>query len=143
MTRFRLWPGLAALLALLFVAACGPPTVQPAADQVASATMADQQAMEVAVQATLTAMASTFTPTPPLSATPVVATIASPADVPRITAQELKAMLDAGQAVVFDARRRESYIQQHIAGAISLPQNEVAARLAELPADKQVVFYCT
>jgi 3-mercaptopyruvate sulfurtransferase SseA len=99
--------------------------------------------MEVAVQATLTAMASTFTPTPPLSATPVVATIASPADVPRITAQELKAMLDAGQAVVFDARRRESYIQQHIAGAISLPQNEVAARLAELPADKQVVFYCT
>ncbi len=104
MTQFRLWPGLAALLALLFVAACGPPTVQPATDQAASATVADQQAMEVAVQATLTAMAPTFTPTPPLSATPVVATIASPADVPRITAQELKAMLDAGQAVVFDAR---------------------------------------
>ena len=65
------------------------------------------------------------------------------ADVLRITAQELKAKLDAGQAVVFDARRQSDYAQRHIAGAISLPQNEVAARLAELPTDKLAVFYCT
>ena len=71
------------------------------------------------------------------------ATIASAADVPRITAQELKAKLDAGQAVVFDARLQESYAQRHIAGAISLPEDEVAARLAELPTDKLAVFYCT
>jgi len=77
------------------------------------------------------------------SETPIVATITSSADVPRITAQELKAKLDAGQAVVFDARRQTSYAQRHIAGAISLPQNEVAARLAELPTDKLAVFYCT
>jgi len=64
-------------------------------------------------------------------------------DVPRITAQELKAKLDAGQAVVFDARLQESYTQRHIAGAVSLPEDEVAARLAELPTDKLVVFYCT
>lgn len=142
MTQFRLWwPVLAALVALLFVAACGSPTVQPAPDQAAST--ADQQAIEAAVQATLTAVAPTLTPTLPVSATSVVATITSPADVPRITAQELRAKLDAGQAVVFDARRQESYIQQHIAGAISLPWNEVGTRLAELPADKQAVFYCT
>ena len=70
-------------------------------------------------------------------------TIAGSDDVPRITAQELKAKLDAGQAVVFDARQQEPYTQQHIAGAISLPEDEVAARLAELPTDKLAVFYCT
>ncbi|MFQ5813262.1 MAG: rhodanese-like domain-containing protein, partial [Anaerolineae bacterium] len=48
------------------------------------------------------------------------------ANVPRIAPQELKAKLDAGQAVVFDARRQSDYTQKHIAGAISLPQGEVA-----------------
>ncbi len=71
------------------------------------------------------------------------ATTARSAGVLRITAQELKAKLDAGQAVVFDARRQSAYTQRHIAGAISLPEGEVAARLAELPADKMAVFYCT
>ena len=70
-------------------------------------------------------------------------TIAGSDDVPRITAQELKAKLDAGQAVVFDARQQEPYTQQHIAGSLSLPEDEVAARLAELPTDKLAVFYCT
>jgi rhodanese-related sulfurtransferase len=73
----------------------------------------------------------------------MVATIASRADVPRITAQELKAKLDAGQAVVFDARPQSAYAKKHIAGAISLPQSEVAARVAELPTDKLAAFYCT
>ena len=78
-----------------------------------------------------------------VSPTVAEATIAGSDDVPRITAQELKAKLDAGQAVVFDARQQEPYTQQHIAGAISLPEDEVAARLAELPTDKLAVFYCT
>lgn len=77
------------------------------------------------------------------SPTVAEATIAGSDDVPRITSQELKAKLDAGQAVVFDARQQEPYTQQHIAGAISLPEDEVAARLAELPTDKLAVFYCT
>jgi len=71
------------------------------------------------------------------------ATITRSADVLRITARELKAKLDAGQAVVVDARRQTDYAQKHIAGAISLPETEVAARLAELPTDKMAVFYCT
>jgi predicted small lipoprotein YifL len=134
------------VLLALALAACGQSSVQPVADQAVSATptaVAHQQTIEVAVQATLTAVAPTLTPPPPPSATPVVTTITSPADVPRITAQELKAKLDAGQAVVFDARRRESYIERHIAEAISLPQSRVAARLVELPTDKLAVFYCT
>lgn len=71
------------------------------------------------------------------------ASMDSLADVPRITPRELKAKLDAGQAVVFDARRQVDYANKHIAGATSLPQDEVQARLAELPTDKLAVFYCT
>ena len=71
------------------------------------------------------------------------ATVANSDDVPRITPQELKAKLDAGQAVVFDVRRQEAYTQQHIDGAISLPGDEMPTRLAELPTDKLAVFYCT
>jgi len=71
------------------------------------------------------------------------ATTNGSADVPRITAQELKTKLDAGQAVVFDARPQPDYAKNHIAGAISLPEDQVAARLTELPTDKLAVFYCT
>jgi rhodanese-related sulfurtransferase len=65
------------------------------------------------------------------------------AGVRRVTAQELKGKLDAGQAVAFDARRQVDYARRHISGAVSMPQDEVAARLSELPADKLAVFYCT
>ena len=80
---------------------------------------------------------------PLASATPSAGPLVSSADMPRITAQELKAKVDAGQAVIFDARQQSAYAQKHIAGAISLSQDEVQARVAELPTDKLVVFYCT
>ena len=89
------------------------------------------------------AVAPVPTPGPLASATPVAGTFVSSDDMPRITVQELKAKLDAGQAVVFDVRQQSAYAHKHIAGAISLPQGEVADRLAELPADKMAVFYCT
>ncbi len=129
MKRLHLWLGFAALLTLLLLAACSPSTVQPTAGQAASAAP--------------TTAAPAPTPRPSDGETPMVATIASRADVPRITIQELKAKLDAGQAVVFDARRQLDYAKKHIAGSISLPQGDVAARLAELPSDKLAVFYCT
>jgi len=84
-----------------------------------------------------------ITPRLSTNATPVVGALTSSADMPRITVQELKAKLDADQAVVFDARTRAAYAKKHIAGATSMPQGEVASRLAELPNDKLVVFYCT
>ena len=89
------------------------------------------------------AVAPVLTPGPLASATPVAGTLVSSVDMPRITVPELKAKLDAGQAVVFDVRQQSAYAHKHIAGAISLPQGEVADRLAELPTDKLAVFYCT
>ena len=70
------------------------------------------------------------------------ATTGNSDDVPRITAQELKAKLDAGEAVVFDVRPHEAFAQRHIDGAIYLPMDEVPTRLAELPTDKLAAFYC-
>ncbi len=45
-------------------------------------------------------------------------------------------------AVVLDLRPREEYAAGHVAGAISIPLAELEARLAELPADLEVVAYC-
>ena len=84
-----------------------------------------------------------LTPRPSATATPDVGTLVSSDDMPRITVQELKAKLDAGEAVVYDVRLHEAFAQRHIDGAISLPLDGVATRLAELPTDKLAAFYCT
>jgi hypothetical protein len=64
-------------------------------------------------------------------------------EIARIGVEELWNRLQAGEAIVVaDARSRQSYDLQHIAGAISMPEGEVAARASELPRDRLVVFYC-
>lgn len=65
-------------------------------------------------------------------------------DVPRITPQELKSLLDAGEkVVVVDARSLASYEAGHIAKAGSMPLDEIDARYRELPKGVKIVFYCT
>ena len=78
---------------------------------------------------------------PPTAATPVV--VRSAADVQRITLADAKSLLDNGTAVLVDARSAKAYNYKHAAGAISLPEDEVAARASELPTDKSLIFYCT
>jgi rhodanese-related sulfurtransferase len=43
---------------------------------------------------------------------------------------------------VIDVRPAEEYAAGHIPGAVSVPLDELADRLAELPADQEVVAYC-
>ena len=70
--------------------------------------------------------------------------VTSKEDVPRITPQELKAQLDAGEKVIVaDARSLESYQERHIAGSISVPLLEVTDHLDKLPKRAHIVFYCT
>lgn len=64
-------------------------------------------------------------------------------DVARVTPGEAHAAANADQAVIVDVRDRQSYDQAHIAGAISLPENELPARMGELPQDRQILTYCT
>jgi len=69
---------------------------------------------------------------------------ASASEVPRITAEELKKLLDAGEEIIVaDTRAKTSFDYQHLAGAISVPENEVNSHLNELPKNKDIVFYCS
>ncbi len=48
----------------------------------------------------------------------------------------------AGEVTVLDVRPREEYEAGHIPGAISIPLDDLEARLAELPTDSEIVAYC-
>ena len=65
-------------------------------------------------------------------------------EVPRITPQQVKAQLEAGEKLILaDARSLESYEERHIAGSISVPLTEVEDHLGELPKRAHIVLYCT
>jgi len=64
------------------------------------------------------------------------------ASIPRVTVAELAEALKEGRAVALDVRPAEAFEEGHIAGAVSIPEEEVAARAGELPKDKLVVAYC-
>jgi hypothetical protein len=64
-------------------------------------------------------------------------------DVPRIALDETQEKLAQGQAILVDVRSKESFEKAHAVGAISVPEEEVAARLNELPRDKELILYCT
>ncbi|MFJ9445954.1 ArsR/SmtB family transcription factor [Kitasatospora sp. NPDC101235] len=56
--------------------------------------------------------------------------------------EELRARAEAGEVLVLDVRPVEEYLAGHIPGALSIPIDELAERLDELPADTEVVVYC-
>ncbi|MGD2104380.1 MAG: rhodanese-like domain-containing protein [Anaerolineae bacterium] len=72
-----------------------------------------------------------------------LAAVTSPDEVLRISLEEAKAMVDGGDAVLYDARSAEAYREAHADGALSLPEEEVAERFDSLPNDKALIFYCT
>jgi rhodanese-related sulfurtransferase len=47
-----------------------------------------------------------------------------------------------GEVVVLDVRPPEEYLAGHIPGALSIPVDELEARLGEIPDDVEVVAYC-
>ena len=59
-----------------------------------------------------------------------------------LSRDELRARMASGEVIVLDVRPSEEYQQGHIAGARSLPVDELTARLAELPAGSEIVAYC-
>ena len=63
-------------------------------------------------------------------------------DVDAIGRDELIARLRTGDVVLVDVRPSEEFEAGHIAGARSMPIEELNYRLAELPADREVVAYC-
>jgi rhodanese-related sulfurtransferase len=63
-------------------------------------------------------------------------------EVEAIGREELIARLSRGDVVLVDVRPAEEYAAGHIDGARSIPIDELERRLAELPADREVIAYC-
>lgn len=62
---------------------------------------------------------------------------------PRITVAEFKKLHEAHDAVVVDVRDEASFKNGHIAGAIWIPLDQVAAKAPQLKAEsKTIVTYC-
>jgi hypothetical protein len=77
------------------------------------------------------------------AAAPVGTTTVDADSIRRVSVAELQKMVEEGRVAIYDTRSKASYDQEHIRGALSLPQNEADARAGELPRDKTLVFYCT
>ncbi|MFB6831295.1 MULTISPECIES: ArsR/SmtB family transcription factor [Streptomyces] len=59
-----------------------------------------------------------------------------------LTREELRARVAAGSVVVLDVRPVEEYLAGHIPGAVSIPVDELASRVHELPEQTEIVVYC-
>lgn len=59
-----------------------------------------------------------------------------------LTRETLRARLAAGEVIALDVRPAAEFAQGHIAGALSIPYDQLELRLAELPADREIVAYC-
>jgi hypothetical protein len=120
-----------------------PPTVEslPTASPVAPTTAEPTDTSAPPPTATV----EVPSPTPEATATPIPSetpvTVLTSQDVRRISPADAKALLDSDGAVLYDARSAGEYRTRHAAGALSLPESEVAARFGELPAGKALVFY--
>ncbi len=63
-------------------------------------------------------------------------------DTAAVDRDELRRRLAAGEVIAVDVRPAEEYTAGHIPGAISIPLEQLADRLADLPAHVEVVAYC-
>jgi rhodanese-related sulfurtransferase len=61
--------------------------------------------------------------------------------VRRVSAQELKRRMDAGEVHVFDVRKKEMYDQGHVKGSRPLPIRERATWIQEIPRGRGIIFY--
>ncbi|HET9985883.1 MAG TPA: metalloregulator ArsR/SmtB family transcription factor [Longimicrobiales bacterium] len=66
----------------------------------------------------------------------------APDELEPVGPAELLERMRADDVVVLDVRPEDEYAAGHIPGAISIPVDELERRLAELPADREVVAYC-
>ena len=59
-----------------------------------------------------------------------------------LTRRELLERVERGDVLVLDVRPAAEYAAGHIPGAVSIPLDELEARLGELPANREIVAYC-
>jgi len=59
-----------------------------------------------------------------------------------VAQDELFLRMREGQVLVLDVRPEAEYAAAHIPGAVNMPHDQLAARLAELPSGTDIVAYC-
>ena len=59
-----------------------------------------------------------------------------------VSRDELVDRLRSGTATVLDVRPEDEFRQGHLPGALNIPLAQLERRLAELPADREIVAYC-
>ncbi|MEA3327501.1 MAG: hypothetical protein U9R53_09385 [Chloroflexota bacterium] len=64
-------------------------------------------------------------------------------DIPRVSIQEAYQAMINGEAVLVDTRSEAAFAEQHAAGAINLPIDQLESRLGELDPDIWYLTYCT
>ncbi len=63
-------------------------------------------------------------------------------DIAEIDRAELRRRMKSGDVVLIDVRPKVEYEAGHIDGALSIPIDQLDARLADLPEDHEIVAYC-
>jgi hypothetical protein len=69
--------------------------------------------------------------------------VATQEEAQRISLKDAKAAYDGGNAFFIDTRPETAYKVEHIKGAINIPAGETDKHIAELPKNKQLIFYCS
>ena len=124
--RKRLWAGVLLVSLLLMVAGCG------GVETGASAALPVQPDPAVAAAA-----GSADASAPPETA-------AGDAVYRRISAEEARQMMDAGNVIVLDVRTQPEFAEGHIPEAVLLTDSDIAARAGEVLPDKDatILVYC-
>lgn len=68
--------------------------------------------------------------------------VAEPAKLLTVDRDTLLKRAKSGEVLVIDVRPQSEYKHAHLPFARSMPVDEIAHRLAELPRDKEIVAYC-
>ena len=68
--------------------------------------------------------------------------VANPAALVSVNRETLLEQAKSGDVVVIDVRPKSEYTDGHLPFARSMPLAELEQRIAELPADKEIVAYC-
>lgn len=66
-------------------------------------------------------------------------------DIPRITTDELKSLIDSGESfLLIDVRTQDEYIKGHISGAVNIPLADIDKQIGKLSLakDREIVTVC-
>ena len=92
--------------------------------------------------ATAPPMASTTAPIT-VNSTPPPPSQADRSEVARISVEDLREKVKAGNVTIIDVRDASSYQTAHIPGSMNIPFASIAGSIDLIPKGKDIVLYCT